>query len=112
MKKLLLIVIVFFMITSSTWADDYNEAQAYATCSEYIENQVSNYVGTEVPPLYNYKDLGESHLLIWNNQYPMIIAEQDGKRKTSAVCEVDKRTGKIKNLSVSSREIIKNYFEK
>jgi len=42
----------------------------------------------------------------------MIIAEQDGKRKTSAVCEVDKRTGKIKNLSVSSREIIKNYFEK
>jgi hypothetical protein len=112
MKKILLIAIGFLMIAGSVWAEDYDKEQAYATCSKYIENQVSNYVGTEVPPDYSYEDLGEYHRLSWNNQYPIVLAEQDGKRKTSAVCEVDKRTGEIKYLAVSSREIIKNYFER
>jgi len=112
MKRILLIAIGFLMIAGSLWAEDYDKANAYAICSKYIENQVSNYLGTEVPPDYSYEDLGESHRLNWNNQYPMILAEQDGKRKTSAVCEVDKRTGEIKYLSVSSREFIENYFKR
>ena len=110
MKRILLIAIGFLMIAGSIWA--YDQDQAYETCSKYIRNQISNYIGTEVPSDFIYEDLGEFHRLIWNNQYPVIFAEEDGKRKTSAVCEVDKRTGEIKSLSVSSREFIKDYFEK
>ena len=108
MKKKLFITLVIVLIAGSAWTADVDETQAYATCSLYIENRVSKYEGTKVPPKYNYMDQGQTHLLVWNMKFPISLANQYGSlRKTGAVCEVNKKTGKIVYLAVSAREIIK-----
>jgi len=108
MKKILFITLVIVLMAGSAWAEDVDKAQAYATCSLYIENNVSKYDGTKVSPRYNYMDQGETHMLIWNMKFPISLANQYGAlKKTGAICEVNKKTGKIVYLAVSGKEIIK-----
>ena len=115
MIKLLFISFVLVFMTGSVWAADIEKDQAYATCATFIENEVSKLnpslmrsEGTKVPPKYNYTDQGETHFLVWNMATPITLANPDGSlRKTGAVCEVNKKTGKIVYLAVSAREIIK-----
>lgn len=106
--KAILIAVTLTLVAALAQAQEVSKTDAYATCAVYIENQVSRYKGTDVPPRHNYRDEGATHWLWWNMKFPIYLANQyGGKRKTGAVCEVDKKTGQIVYLAVSAREIIK-----
>jgi hypothetical protein len=120
MKRFFGVGIGIFLIAGTVWAEDVNKEQAYKKCSEYMEHHVSLFKGSiiprghkiEVAPKYNYKDLGNSHLLTWTMKSPVYLANESGrirgtKGKTAAGCEVDKNTGEIKYLFVSDKEIIR-----
>jgi len=114
MKSILLIMIGVIFTAGPVWAEEYDEAAAYAICSLYIENQVPHFSGNPIPPgykivappIYLYQDLGESHGLAWNRAAPIYLANKSGRMPgeegvSGAACEVDKKTGKIKYLAVS-----------
>ena len=122
MKRFLVGFLAAFMFAGTVLAEDVNREEAYTACSQYIENKVSYFRGTFVPrghkikvvPKYTYKDLGKSHWLTWTlkNRDPIYLAKDSEIIKglegmSGAGCEVDKKSGEIKYLSVSDKEIIR-----
>ena len=120
MGKILLITIGILLIAGTVWAEDVDEAQAYATCSLFIENKVTQFRGKRIPPgykieapaKYRYEDEEGTHWLDWNFAAPIYLHDGAGRVRgeegmTGAVCGVEKKTGKIKYLVVSARDVIK-----
>lgn len=121
MKRFLGVSVGVLLIAGTASADDVNRDEAYQACSQYIEKNVAYFRGDFIPkehrlkvvPKYNYKDLGDSHWLTWTLKSPIYLANESGiikgiDGKTGGGCEVDKKTGEIKYLSVSNKEIIRH----
>jgi hypothetical protein len=50
MRAILLIVILSVFIAGPVWAENFDKTHAYAVCSQYIENQVSQFRRNPIPP--------------------------------------------------------------
>ena len=120
MKRFWWFSLGIFLIAGPAIAEEVNKEEAYETCSQYIENNVSYFRGNFIPkghrlevvPKYKYMDRGDSHWLTWTFKSPIYLANESGvikgmKGKTGAGCEVDKKTGEITYLSVSDKEFIR-----
>ena len=120
MKRLFGLSVGIFLLAGTVWAEGVSKDKAFKKCAEYIENKVLHFKTKRIPkehkilvmPYYNYKYLGDTHRLIWTMKSPVYLANKSGiikgtKGKTAAGCEVDEKTGRIKYLVVSDKEIIR-----